>query len=166
MLRREPDRPSSTTAVRDPLARRARSAAHEQLAVFVGTWQVRGHNAPAVPGCTSTRVTGHVTYAWMPGGFFLTCYWARLSDDAEHTGLAVFGWDPAEHAFTARYFDNLGNARIYRGSIDGGVWTFDGTFERARIVFAPDERSFTESWETTRDGVHWAPRCELIATRA
>lgn len=166
MLRREPDRPTSTSAGRDPHASRSRAAAHDQLAVFLGTWQVRGHHAPVVPGQPGSRISGHVTYAWMPGGFFLTCYWARLFDDAEHTGLAILGYDAGEHAFVARHFDNLGHARVYRVTGDGHAWTYEGTFERARLVFAPDGQSFTETWETTKDGLRWAPLCELIATRA
>jgi len=164
MLPHEDDPASSTTFGRDG-ASRSRNPAHDRLAVFLGTWQVRGHNAPVLPGFARTPVTGQVTYAWLPGGLFLTCRWARLFGDAEHAGLAVIGYDAGEHAYVARHFDNLGHARSYRVTTAERVWTYEGTFERARLVVTPDGRSFTETWESTRDGRRWAPRCELIASK-
>jgi hypothetical protein len=150
---------------RDPHEARQPGAAHRRLDVFLGHWKVEGENGSAAPAAPGARVRGEETYDWMPGGFFLIARWVHRFDSALHEGIGFIGHDPITGAYTANHFDNLGYHRAYRLAEANGVWSFVGTFERARMRFDGDGNGFAIEWELSKDGLLWQPLCNLRGTR-
>jgi hypothetical protein len=150
-----------------PKRQRKRGADQARLEPFIGRWRIEGRNAAAAPMGSSDRVTGEVSYEWLPGRFFVLCRWDRLfgADRQHHTGFGVIGHEPDEASYFVHNFDNLGYARRYRLDLRDRTWTFAGPWERASLAFSADGRSFTERWEVAADGNKWQSLCELTATK-
>jgi len=135
-----------------------------RLTVFTGKWKMEGKNFAAVPGTPDMPVKGTVTYEWMAGQFFLVFHWDRNSGSSKHTGMGVIGYDHEYDGLNTTNYDNLGYMRRYKIMHENNTWKFSGEYERATIVFAGDNKSFTERWEISADGWNWKPLCELKAT--
>jgi hypothetical protein len=148
------DQTSSQTPKRGP--------AHERLEAFVGNWKIEGRNGEGAGRAANTRVTGHESYEWLPGRFFLVYRWDRQFGDTQHTGIAIIAYDESRNAYTARFFDNLGYARIYDATVRDRVLTLTGAQERASISVSGG--IMMTHWERTSDGVHWRPLCDLTGT--
>ena len=140
-----------------------RGPAHDRLDAFVGRWTIEGRNGEGAPGAANTRVTGHESYEWLPGRFFLVYRWERRFGDTQHTGIAVIGYDDSRDAYTAQFFDNLGYARSYDATVRERVLTLTGASERASISVGGG--IMMTHWERTTDGVNWLPLCDLTGTK-
>jgi hypothetical protein len=149
----------------DPHEARQPGAAHRRLDVAVGTWRVEGRNDDAAPAAAGAQVRGQESYEWMPGGFFLVCRWDRRIGDQRHVGTGVIGHDPDSNSYTSENFDNLGYHRGYDISVRDRTWTFSGRYERASMVFSEDGRTFTVTWEISKDSDRWQPLCKLQGTK-
>jgi hypothetical protein len=57
------------------------------------------------------------------------------------------GWDDEAGPYFARTLENRGFYRQHDVAVDGSVWTFSGTTERARIEFSDDGAQQTITWE-------------------
>lgn len=161
---------SRRDTTRDAYEKRAPGAALDQLAPILGTWKITGENAPrdgqAPADRASLAVEGEETYEMMRGNFFVHGRWThRFPDGNEHTGISVLGHEPERGSIMCENFDNLGYAREYRVSIDGGTWKLQGAHERATYTFAVDGKSFTVEWESSQDGRDWTPLCRLEARK-
>ena len=140
-------------------------AEHRRLDPFVGTWRVTGENKGGAPNAPDTKVTGEERYDWMPGGFFLQGHWDRHFGDDRHTGTSIIRYDHSTHEYSAYNVDNLGYARTYRMTEQGGVWSLTGAQERATIRFTDDGATMKTRWELKKDA-RWVPLCDLVGTRA
>ena len=141
-----------------------RGPAHERLDAFVGNWAIDGRNGEGAGRAADTRVTGHETYEWLPGRFFLVYRWDRRFGDTQHTGIGVIGYDEPRDAYSAQFFDNLGYARTYDATVRDRVLTLTGAWERASISVGGG--IMMTHWERTTDGVNWLPLCDLTGTKA
>lgn len=143
---------------------------HEALAVFLGRWHAEGNsygspNQPADDPKSAAEpwISSH-TGTWHTGEYFL------IQDERATTGsstldtLSVMGVDATTGRYVARCFENHGFYRHYDVSCDGLVWTVMGETERARIVFSPDGKTQTITWEW-RPKDRWLPLCDRIARR-
>ncbi len=137
-----------------------RGPEHDRMGLFAGRWQSegRGHRPEG-------RMIADETWEWLAGGFFLICRFDSRVGEAEHKGQGALSYDAARKTHVLRLIDNLGYDRLYDASINGNVWTFRGTRERATYEFSDDCRSIDIRWEFSNDGRDWQPLCELTATR-
>ena len=142
-----------------------RGPAHEALGVFLGDWRAEGRSygegAPrAKPAAWKSTHTGR----WHTGQFFLIQDERAVTGTAPFDTLSILGWDADRGRYFARTFENHGFERCYDLTVDGRVWTFAGSSERARIVFSDDGMTQTITWEW-RPEEGWLPLCDRIATR-
>lgn len=137
----------------------------EGLERFIGTWQVDGHAGEGAPGAAGARMTGIESYEWLPGGYFLVNRWDRRVGPFQHTGMGIIGQDDASTECSTQSFDNMGFARRYRTTVEDGVMTLSGTWERARIAVSEDGAALSIHWERSLDGESWLPLCDLTGTR-
>jgi hypothetical protein len=157
-------------AVSDDETPPTRGAKHQALAVFLGDWKAEGTSFggtdqsggdPKANG--EPWMSTHKGY-WHTGEFFL------IQDERARVGGAVFdtlsimGVDPKTGAYFARSFENHGFYRHYDVSVDGRVWLFSGTHERARIEFSEDGTTQTITWEW-RPNDKWLPLCDRVAVK-
>ena len=155
---------TTETTKAPPAQRDAPPAELKELNVFLGSWKADGEAMPGTP--TPGRMRTADTYEWYPGGFFLIARGElRLDEDAPDKHLWIFGYDPVTGSYPIHTFDGRGNYRLYQARVEGRTWTYTGEWERARIVFKEDGRSFVADWEFTKDGSQWSPLCHVTAVR-
>jgi hypothetical protein len=156
---------SEAEAMSDPHAPRMPYELHGRLAAFIGRWSVTGRNAEAAPDAPNSPISGENSFEWLPGQFFVVARFRHDHASGTHAGASILGVDEESGALFARNFDNLGYERKYSVSIENGVWRFVGRFERAALVFGQDGLSYEERWEISKDGVQFAPLCEMRAAK-
>jgi hypothetical protein len=150
----------------NPHAHRRPGREQELLKLFLGAWNVEGHNAPSAPDAEGDAVTGRDVFELLPGGFFIQGHWDHtFASGVVFTGIAMLGYDPDEGSFFAHHYDNLGYPRRYPVTYNDRVFTYTGQYERATIVFSPDGQRMIQTWEMSDDGENWRPLCELHSSK-
>ncbi len=88
----------------------------EAMQYMVGDWEVDGHE-------NNQRMTGSVTYRWVPGKHCLT--WDMVLTDPKGTylGSAIVAWDPARRQLVERDFWPRGSWNTYCYTIGTDQWT-------------------------------------------
>lgn len=150
----------------NPHAHRKPGREQALLKLFLGTWQIEGHNAPSAPDAQGEPVAGCDSYELMPGDFFIEGRWEHEFASGKHTGIAIIGYDPDEATFFAHHYDNLGYPRRYQLTYNERVFTYQGKFERATVVFSSDGERMVQAWEMSDDGENWRTLCELHGSKA
>jgi len=90
----------------------------EDLAPFVGEWRILA----ALGDDPGADVGARVTFEWLAGGRFLIERWEIPIPEAPD-GIAIIGADPdSEGNCLQHYFDSRGVARVYKMSLEDGVW--------------------------------------------
>jgi hypothetical protein len=143
----------------------------KRLEVFLGKWNVDGQ-AQASPYGPAGKLTSVDTWAWMPGGFFMTHHWDSKQGGVEIRGMEVLGYDGRSKVYTSRFFDNFGNSGPWKGTVQGNAWTWTGDTEvagkplkeRCTTVVAGAD-ALTSKCEYSTDGAKWLPNVELKYTR-
>jgi hypothetical protein len=141
------------------------------LSLFVGEWKILatfGDEPPADIGAW-------VTFEWLPGETFLIERWEVPIPEAPD-GIAIIGADPkSEGNFLQHYFDSRGVVRVYKMSIEGGVWKLwrdEPDFspldfaQRFTGTFSVDGNTIEGRWEICHDGKTWEHDFDLTYTRA
>ena len=141
------------------------STALAPLDGFVGTWRVTGRNLDGAPSAAGSAVSGIESYEWLPGGFFLSYRWHRCFSGGEHQGLGVLAGEAPEGRCSARFYDSLGFARGYDGTVGDGRLVLAGAWERATIALSDDGVALHIHWDRSSDGTTSLPLCELTGTR-
>lgn len=147
-----------------------RGAKHEALGVFLGEWKAEGISYGGTEqGGDNPKANGvpwvstHQGY-WHSGEFFL------VQDERARPGgmvfdtLSIMGVDAKSGDYFARAFENHGFYRHYDVTVEGRTWRFNGTSERATIVFDESGETQMITWEWRPAGV-WLPLCDRVATR-
>lgn len=111
---------------------------------LVGAWNVSGPN-----------ISGHVTYEWMEGGFFLMQHVDIVHDGRKIKGIEIigherrFGAEPSEDIKT-RYYDTTGDTLDYVYELDGDTLTIWGGEKGSpayyRGTFSDDGNTLTGGW--------------------
>jgi hypothetical protein len=146
------------------MAAPTRNPAVEQLAPLEGRWRIEARfpGAPPAGG-------GEVTFAWIEERAFLVQRW-RVDEPAAPDGIAVLGFDEGAGGLVQRYFDSRGVARVYRTTVEDGVWRLwrdePGFDQRYEATIADDGATIAGAWEKRTDGETWEHDFELIYTRA
>lgn len=147
-----------------------RTALHDALEAFLGTWHATGSSfggrrqtREAPRAAPSPWISTHTAY-WHTGGFFLVQDERASVDGGPFDTLSILGVDPDTGLGFLRSFENHGFQRCYALRREGRVWTVDGAQERARIAFSADGRTQNVHWEwRPHDG--WLPLCDRVAVR-
>jgi hypothetical protein len=141
------------------------------LAPFVGAWRILAAFESTPPADIGARVS----FEWLPGERFLIERWEVPVPEAPD-GIAIIGADPAsEGRYLQHYFDSRGVARVYRMSIEDGVWRLwrdEPDFspldfsQRFTGTFSADGQTISGRWEICHDGETWEHDFDLTYTRA
>ncbi|NML16098.1 DUF1579 family protein [Azohydromonas caseinilytica] len=147
-----------------------RSALHDALNAFLGTWHATGQSYGerrqtwmAPRAAPSAWTSTHTAY-WHSGGFFLVQNERAQVDGSPFDTLSLIGVDARTGHGFVHSFENHGFERRYHLMHEGRVWTLSGDTERARVVFSADGRTQNIHWEwRPEDG--WLPLCDRVAVR-
>ena len=142
----------------------------QALEAFVGEWSLIATFEGMPPADAGARVT----FEWLPGERFLIQRWEVPVPEAPD-GIALIGADPErEGRYLQHYFDSRGVARIYRMSLDGGVWKLwrdEADFspldfsQRYTGTFSADGNTIAGAWEICHDGETWEHDFDLTYDR-
>ena len=132
----------------------------EALERLVGAWKLIADFGDMPPGDIGARVS----FEWMPGERFLVQRWEVPIPEAPD-GIAIIGTDPEhEGRYLQHYFDSRGVARVYRMTLEDGVWELlrdEPDFspldfsQRYTGTFSDDGRTIEGEWEICHDGKTW-----------
>jgi hypothetical protein len=142
----------------------------EALKPLVGEWRM----VPTFKDMPPIDASARVTFEWMPGERFLIQRWEVPVPEAPD-GLAIIGPDPEhEGRYLQHYFDTRGVARVYRMSLENGVWRLwrdQADFspldfaQRYTGTFSEDDKTIVGAWEICHDGETWEHDFALSYTR-
>ena len=129
----------------------------EALEPLIGRWRI------GVPGAG-----GDVEFDWLGDKAFVVQRWR--SDRPEFPdGIAIIAPDETGDGFVQHYFDSRGVARVYRTTLEDGVWRLwrdaPGFDQRYAGTLADDGATIAGAWEKRTDGATWEHDFELVYTR-
>jgi hypothetical protein len=143
----------------------------DALEPLVGEWSM----VPTFKGMPPADAGARVNFEWLPGGRFLIERWEVPVPEAPD-GIAIIGADPErEGDYLQHYFDSRGVARIYKMSLEDGVWKLwrgepDFTpldfSQRFTGTFGADGKTIVGAWEICHDGKTWEHDFDLTYTKA
>jgi hypothetical protein len=134
----------------------------KRLETLIGKWKndIEFKNDPDNSG------TGSVTYEWMEGRFFIVeRFEQRFAKEGTHQGISIIGYDGESRACLSHFFDNHGNIREYRLTIEDRQFKVSGPWERFTGEISKDESRITGTWELSKDGSNWQYLCDSTLTR-
>jgi Protein of unknown function (DUF1579) len=97
---------------------------HKKLDYFAGDWTLEGDMKPG-PFGPGGKVSMTEHNEWLPGGFFLVTHSDGTTPMGKATGLAVFGYNPDEKAYTYQEFNSMGESTSARGIVNGYTWSWN-----------------------------------------
>jgi hypothetical protein len=127
---------------------------------LIGVWEMEasfeaGYFAPGTPPITNRG--GTTTFRWLEGKHFVVQQFVN-EHPAAPSGIAIIGASQPEQ-LEQHYYDSRGVARIYRTSLEGGVWKLwreaPGFWQRYTGVISQDGNRIDGAWEGSRDGIDW-----------
>jgi hypothetical protein len=140
------------------------------LEPLVGEWSM----VPTFKGMPPAEAGAPVSFGWLPGGQFLIQRWEVPVPEAPD-GIAIIGTDPeSQGAYLQHYFDSRGVARVYKMTLDDGVWKLwreEPDFspldfsQRYTGTFGNDGKTIAGAWEICRDGKTWEHDFDLTYTK-
>jgi hypothetical protein len=142
----------------------------EALEPLVGNWKMM----PTFEGMPPGDIGAPVSFEWLSGGRFLIERWEVPVPEAPD-GIAIVGVDPdSEGNYLQHYFDSRGVARVYKMSLEDGVWRlwrdepdFSPLDFSQRFIgtFSEDGKTITGAWEISHDGQTWEHDFDLTYTK-
>jgi hypothetical protein len=141
------------------------------LEPLVGEWRM----VPTFEGMPPPETGAPVSFEWLSGRRFLIQRWEVPVPEAPD-GIAIIGRDPdSEGNYLQHYFDSRGVARVYRMSLEDGVWKLWrdrpdlsplSFSQRFAGTFSDDGKTIAGSWEICHDGETWEHDFDLTYTKA
>jgi hypothetical protein len=142
----------------------------DALTPFVGEWSIAVGYGGELPEEGGARVS----FEWLFGERFLIERWEVPIPEAPD-GIAIIGADPdRDGGYLQHYFDSRGVARVYKMSIQDGVWKLwrdEPDFspldfsQRYTGTFSEDGRAIVGAWEICHDGRTWEKDFDLVYRR-
>jgi hypothetical protein len=143
----------------------------EALEVFIGEWRLVAVFKDLPP----TDADARVTFDWLPGKRFLIERWEIPVPEAPD-GIAIIGADPeGEGNYLQHYFDSRGVVRLYKMSLEDGVWKLwrdepdFSALDFAQLftgTFSDDGKTIAGRWEICHDGKTWEHDFDLTYSKA
>lgn len=123
-----------------PVSTSSPHPALKRLDRLVGTWRMSGRT----PDAQDDNISGRVTIAWMPGGFFLEQRGEIELGGFRVQSLEIVGYDPSTQAFASYVYSNLnGVPSRYHWDVQGDIvthWTdgskYTGTFSEDGTILS------------------------------
>jgi hypothetical protein len=142
----------------------------DALEPLVGEWSM----VPTFKGMPPAEAGARVSFGWLPGGRFLIQRWEIPVPEAPD-GIAIIGADPGRPgAYLQHYFDSRGVARVYKMSLEDGIWKLwrdEPDFspldfsQRYTGTFTDDGKTVAGAWEICADGKSWEHDFDLTYTK-
>ncbi|HKA97185.1 MAG TPA: hypothetical protein VKD66_13040 [Streptosporangiaceae bacterium] len=146
-------------------------ALRHALAPFVGEWRILAAFGDTPPADIGAKAS----FAWLAGEQFLIERWEVPLPEAPD-GIAIIGADRGrEGGYLQHYFDSRGVARVYKMSVEEGVWRLwrdEPDFspldfsQRFTGTFSADGTTIAGRWEICQDGTTWEHDFDLTYARA
>ncbi|MEO6040180.1 MAG: hypothetical protein ABIQ93_17330 [Saprospiraceae bacterium] len=134
------------------------------LAILIGRWKTVGKH-PLVPNVT---LHGETSFEWLENGAFLIMR-SHLDHPDFPDGIAIFGSDDSEAAYSMIYFDERGVSRKYMSTLRNNVrkwWRNDKEFsQRFTGEIKDNGNTIVSQGEMSKDGKSWEKDLGLIYTR-
>jgi hypothetical protein len=145
-----------------------------RLDALVGEWEMHASIAGQPTG------VARASFGWIEQGAFLVqradagpplpgapAEWLTNSPFPLTT---IVGLDDSSETFCYAYADARGVHRVYRMSLNDGVWKIWGQsgpefFQRFTGTFSDDGNTITGSWDMSRDGSHWKRDFDVTYSR-
>lgn len=147
--------------MKDPQA--ARPGHLRQFEVLLGKWDMVGTH-PAF----RASVQGTTSFEWLLDGALLVWHFDWESPGPP-SAVSVLGGDDSGESCELLYADERGVSRIYRMSLEGGVWRMwrdsPGFSQRMVGTFADDGNRIVVRGELSRDGTNWEQDLNVSYTR-
>jgi hypothetical protein len=145
---------------------------HKKLEILAGAWAVDGEVKPNPMG-PGGKMSESEKCEWMEGGFFLVCHVEfKSANSGNGSAVSVFGYSPADKAYTYREFNSWGEFEDSRGTIDGDTWTWtsdekmgDVTMKGRFTMKFTSAASYTFLYEMSQDGAKWTAMVDGKATK-
>jgi hypothetical protein len=136
----------------------------QRLEVLIGEWSMEASVA------NQPVARGKVAFDWLEGRAFVVQHvtadpplpttpplWRANSP---FPIVTVIGLDEASGLFSFLYADARGVRRVYRMSLEDGVWSISGQagpafFQRFQGAFSNGDRSITAYWDRSEDNQNW-----------
>jgi len=107
----------------------------KKLEPLVGSWKLKGH----LTGSTEESISGHATFQWLDGGFFL-----QQDIELDFMGMPIksrelVGYDAATKKFSSQVFSNMSPMPLPY------TWDVDGDKLIITVKYGPLDATFTGS---------------------
>ena len=133
------------------------------LDMLLGRWEMVGSH----PAFTS-EARGTSSFEWLTEGALLKWHF-NWDKPGPPTAVSVIGGDDSDDAYSVLYADERGVRRVYRMTLDGGLWRMsrdsEGFSQRMTGTFNADGTRIDVRWELSRDGSTWTPDLNVIYSR-
>ena len=130
-----------------------------RLEALVGEWAME---SPQFPGGL-----GRATFQWLEGGAYLV--WRSEAPEPAPDAVWIIGSDGPSEPHSALYHDSRGVSRVYRMSVDDGVWKVwreaPGFWQRFTGTVDTEAGTIRGAWEGSKDGATWSHDFDLVFTR-
>jgi hypothetical protein len=153
--------------------RPAPGAEHKRLALFVGTWNLKGRQYAGRVG-QAAEITGVERYEWLVGGHFLVHHFESRVGGTQAACIEVTGYDPSTRSYPTHTYYNNGQSADWQLTERDEAWILSGRFPmggelaqvRCTIEFSDEGNTKASRWESSSDGVDWEVFWEVRASRA
>ena len=136
----------------------------ERLNLLVGEWNLEF----IFPMDPDHHLHGREDFEWMKDRTFLFERWHVAHPDATDR-VGIIGADDDGETFTMHSFGSSCVTRIYRMSLNDGVWKLwhdhPGLSQRFEGKFSDDGNTITGYWERSTDGSSWERDFDLFYYR-
>ena len=107
----------------------------KRLQYYVGTWTSE-YEMKAGGG----KMTGTDRTQMLPGGFFAVTHTEGKGSMGDIHEVAIMGYDSDAHVYTYDAYNNFGEAEHFKGTVEGGTWTWNGD---SKFGGSPTKMRFT-----------------------
>jgi hypothetical protein len=136
----------------------------EGLNVLIGEWNLEF----IFPNDPDHHLHGREDFEWMKDKIFLFERWHVAHPNATDR-IGIIGVNDEGETFTMHSFGSNGVTRIYRMSLNDGIWKLrhdePRLSQRFEGKFSEDRNTITGYWERSTDGSSWERDFDLIYSR-
>jgi len=116
----------------------------KKLQPLVGSWKLKGH----LTGSSEENITGHATFKWLEGGFFL-----QQDIELNFMGLPIksrelIGYNPETKKFSSNVYSNMSPVPLpYTWDVEGDTLTITVNYGPLNATFTGSLSKFHGAWK-------------------